>query len=220
MKRLILAMLGILCLSGAAQGALLTLSTHASDGFDPPPAEQLDATLDLSVAGSTLTLTVTNLTPENVSDPEFKMNEIFFNTSGDVTGLTLTDVIGSPAGHWDFTVSQDGIQVNGFGLYDVSLINGRGDVPSVINPGEVVTFVMDITGTGPFSDADFIQLSTQIDGHVESYGAAKFYAGTGVPPDASAYGATNIPEPATVILLGVGGGLMLLRYRRRPLSQD
>ncbi|HUV40828.1 MAG TPA: PEP-CTERM sorting domain-containing protein, partial [Sedimentisphaerales bacterium] len=180
------------------------------DGTNPPPAEQLDATFDFSVLGNTLTLTVTNLTPENpLSDPALKINEVYFNTTADIQGLVLTEVIGSEIEYWDLAFACDGIHVNGFGLFDVSLIDGQGSLPHVIDPGETVTFVLGITGTGPFSDNNFIQLSTQVDSHVISYAAGKFYDGL---PETSAYGATNVPEPASVCLLCLGA-LALLRKR-------
>ena len=51
-------------------------------------------------------------------------------------------------------------------------------------------------------------MSTQVDGHILTSAAAKFYDGGGV----SAYGA--VPEPATIALLGFGA-LALLRKRKR-----
>ena len=194
------------------EATVLTLSTHASDGNNPPPVECLDATLDFSVIdSSTLSLTVTNLTPEDPSDPALKINQIYFNTSDDITALVLNDVNGSDKSQWDLTFDSDNIHVNGFGLYDVSIIDGQGSEPHVIDPGETVEFIIGISGSGPFSDDDFIHLSTQIDGHIISYAAAKFY--DGVPEEMSAFGA-YVPEPTTIAFLGLGA-LALLRNRKK-----
>lgn len=209
---LVLSLVVVVCCSQVAYSTVLTLSTHASDGISPPPAEQLDATFDFSVLDNTLTLTVTNLTPENpLSDPALKINEIYFNTDDNIQALVLNDVIGANEKQWDLTFITDGIHVNGFGLFDVSIIDGQGDLPHVIDSGETVQFVLGITGTGPFSDNNFIQLSTQIDSHVISYAAGKFYNGL---PETSAYGATNVPEPASVCLLCLGALALLRKHRQ------
>jgi hypothetical protein len=194
------------------EATVLTLSTHASDGNNPPPAEHLDATLDFSVVdNSTLLLTVTNLTPEGPNDPALKIDQLYFNTSDDITALVLNEVNGSDITHWDLTFDSDNIHVNGFGLYDVSIIDGQGSEPHVIDPGETVEFIIGISGSGTFSDDDFIHLSMQIDHHIISYAAAKFYNGV---PEMSAFGATNVPEPTTIALLGLGA-LALLRNRKK-----
>ncbi len=197
------------------QATLVPLSQYVSDGVSPPTAEQLDALFDFSVFDSTLALTVTNLTPEIVGvDPELKISELYFNTSANVTALTLDSAIhstkGSITNKWPLTFDQDNIHVNGFGLYDVSLIDGQGNQPHVIGPGENIVFTMTINnGIGSFLDSDFIQLSLQVDGHTITAAAAKFYNGS---PEMSAYGA-SIPEPGTICLLGFGV-LGLIRRRK------
>ncbi len=207
--------------TGAVAGTVLRLSQYSSDRDDNEYptylAEYLDAELDFSVAGSTLALGVTNLTPENAGDPAFKINKIYFNVTDNVQGLTLTTATGpedSVTNEWELGFSEDGFLVGGFGRFDVSLTGGHGNQPNVINPGETVSFVFQITGSAPFSDSDFITLSSQVGGHIVSYAAAKFYN----DDDVSAYGATNIPEPATVFILGLGS-LTLLRKRRIKVSK-
>lgn len=76
------------------QGVLLTLSTHSSE--QDPGAELLNATLDFSVVGSVLTLTVDNLTDENAGqDNAFNINKVYFNVSSNITGLDLTGLAGT-----------------------------------------------------------------------------------------------------------------------------
>ena len=197
--------------SSLVEGTILRLSNHCSeDESQPYLAEYLDAKLGFLVVGSTLTFSVTNLTPENEGDPAFKMNKIYFNVTDKVEGLTLIDVFSSDDSAtegWIPDYLENGFLVGGFGRFDVSLKGGQGIHPPVVNPGQTVSFVFQISGVGPFVDTDFITLSSPQGGHIISYAAAKFYNDY-----TSAYGATNVPEPATVCLLTLGG-LVLLRKR-------
>ena len=198
------------------EGAILKLSDYCSeDEHQPYLAEYLDARLDFSVVGSTLTLSVTNLTPENDGDPAFKINRIYFNAADSIEGLTLIDVFGSEDSAtegWQSNFSEDGFLVGGFGRFDVYVKGGNGRHNPVVNAGQTVGFVFQISGTGPFEDNNFVTLSSPQGEHILSYAAAKFYNN-----DTSAYGATNIPEPATALLLTFGSWI-LLRKRKRELS--
>ena len=209
----------LLCCAVPVQAALLTLSTHASDGNNPPGADKLDATFEFSVVSGQLLLTVSNLTPEGPLDPALNIDEIYFNAKDNITNLNLVGVTLGSTGQWDWGFIQGGgpsdignpHQVNSFGKFDVYVKDDPVSNPHRnIASGGSVTFTFDITGTAPV-DTDFIELSTQVDGHTISYAAAKFYNG---PPEMSAYGATNVPEPATIALLGLGA-LVLLRKRKR-----
>jgi len=213
MKRLVTSattvsiILFALC-SAPAKGTVLRLSNHCSgeNGWAHQP-EYYDAEMDFTVNSSTLTLIVSNLTPENEGDPAFKMNRIYFNVTDNVEGLTLTDVYASESSAtegWDLGFSKDGFIVGGFGRFDVSLKGGRGIHPPVVNPGQTVSFVFQVSGAGSFVESDFVTLSSPQGGHIISYAAAKFYN-----DNTSAYGATNVPEPATVFLLTLGGPVLM-----------
>jgi hypothetical protein len=198
--------------AGPAEAAILRLSDYSSeDESKPYLAEYLDAELSFSVADSTLTLSVTNLTPENEGDPAFKMSRIYFNVADNVESLALTDVYASgksAAEGWDLYFWEDGFLADGFGRFDVYLEGGQGSHGPVVEPGQTVSFVFQISGDGPFVDSDFVTLSSLQGGHIASYAAAKFYNDC-----TSAYGATNVPEPATVFLLSLG---CLVFLRGRP----
>lgn len=199
-----------------AEGTVLRLSEFCSeDEHQPYLAEYLDARLDFLVVGSTLTFSVTNLTPENEDDPAFKINRLYFNVTENAGGLTLTDVYGPDdfaTGGWESYFSQDGFLVGGFGRFDVYVKGGNGSHYPVVNAGQTISFAFQISGTGPFEDNDFVTLSSPQGGHIISYAAAKFYNDY-----TSAYGATSVPEPATVCMLALGG-LMVLQKRRSGLN--
>ena len=183
----------------AKAGSLLKLSDFSSD---QTPAEDLDATLEFSVSGSTLTLAVTNNTPLGTG---FDISDIFFNALPHITGLSLT----SPADGWLIELNE---RADGFGVFDFGLISDSGHHdPGEIAPQGTLEFEMTILGNGPFNESDFTaQFSTIPPGNRPALAAVKFVNG---PRDDSAYGAV-IPEPATVSLLLLGLGLIARRSRR------
>lgn len=197
-----LCVLGLMMVcAGPAIGDVveLTLSELSSDETS---ASVLDARIKYKVIGTTLEITVFNDTSGTDS---YKINEIYFNAVPAITGLTMS----SPASGWTLN---DDLGADGFGSYDFALIDGVGLDPAQIDSGEHQKFVFTIAGVGPFSAGDFaFEQSTVPPGSTNALAALKFVQG---PGGDSAYGATPIPAPAS-ILLGAMGLAMVGWVRKR-----
>jgi hypothetical protein len=185
-----------LALAGLGAPAAAVTITCCSTSSDATPAAQLSVVLDFAIAGSTLTLTVTN------TSAAFRVNQIYFNASDDVTALALASATHSAAGNvtsrWSVL---DDESAGGLGSFDFELAGGNGARSWVLDPSESVVFVLSIGGAGPFASDDF--------GVVNAEGfqtAAKFQGGPDDPEEPgsedSAFG--SIPEPALLGLLAVG----------------
>jgi len=188
-----------------ARANTITLSQFSSEA-DPGPSV-LKATLSFAVAGSELTLTLSNGT---MAPNKYSINEVFWNGTANVTALTLMSATHSKSG--DVTAAWDPVEtashVAGFGTFDFGLtVPSNMHKSNILESGEHIDFVFTITGTGPFSMADFADPNDK--GNVA---AAKFVSG---PGDRSAFGATPVPEPGTAALLGAGLLGMALAGRRR-----
>ncbi len=215
--RLAAAIAGSALLSASGAGAAtITLSLVSSDAT---PASQLDATLEIAVgefdlgnAGDELKLTLTN--PAG-GDALFNVNSVWWNAIPAVTSVSLLSATHSAAGDvfaaWNPV--EIGSMVNGFGTFRFGLTDGVGEMnANVLEPGESVVFILSISGTGPFTDVDFV-----VGNSMSFTAAAKFVNGPDDPEDPgnedSAFGA--VPEPGTASLLGLG--LLGIAAARRRL---
>ena len=120
----------------------------------------------------------------------------------DINGtVTVAEMLGLG---WGQTTSQGFVNVNDGGL--LALSNIHGDGASSIKHGSLLS----INGTGVITlPGDFV-------GVIETYAGAGLIAGDGIPGNVQASfadGVTTVvvPEPATMILLGLGG--LLLRRK-------
>lgn len=193
----------------AAAGALtIELSSSSSD---LTLASQLDAIVDFQVGefdlvnpGDELQITLTNPDAGMGGDALFNINELYWNGSGDVTGLTLLSadhsVAGDVAGDWGPV--ETGAMANGFGIFDFALTDGVGMMAdALLEPGESVVFVFAITSIAAVDMNDFV-----VPNGLGYTVAAKFVNGPEDPEapgmEDSAFGA--VPEPATGLLCALG----------------
>ncbi len=186
----------MLALAAAAPASIITLSDFSSDETD---AGLLNATMEFTVSGTVLTLTVTNNTSGANS---YKMNELYFNAPDGVT-LSLDQIAG-----WSLSTA---MAAGVFGTFDFALLDGQGGSPNQITAGETVIFTFAIL-TGAPTMMDFVENFSEIPpGDMSAIVAAKFVVG---PGDDSAFGAT-VPAPGALALLAAAGLVSARRRRRR-----
>jgi hypothetical protein len=206
-----------LCWTASAAATTIVLSSVSSD---LTPASQLDAIVDFQVgdfdlgnAGDELQITLTNPSAGMGGDALFNLNEIYWNGSASVTGLTLLSaehsVNGDQTALW--MPVETGLSANGFGGFDFALRDGLGNMsPGIAQPGESIVFLLDIASLGPVTAADFV-----VDNANGYPVAVKFVNGPDDPEmpgfEDSAYG--TVPEPTTGLLCALG--LVGLSVRRR-----
>ncbi len=197
----------ILALHASAPAAFAVTIQLSDFSSDETPPEFLSASLDFSVAGDLLTLVVSNET----SDPPaaFEISEVGFNATEEVSDLQLL----SGPDAWTLMFSQRPGNMNGmdgFGRFDAHLEWGGGQSATIL-PGEMAFFTFQVTGVG-FSEFSFVtDLASTPPGNNPMLIAGRFIRG---PNADSAFGATDVPEPATILLLGVGVFAAVRRNRR------
>ena len=145
-RLLLTAVLGVtagwLCPSLVAASSF-TLSEFSDNATSPAV---LDATLDFTVAGNVLTLVVQNTTqPGDL----YNVNQLYFTSSDDLTGLTLLTASGGVDGSnlADWTVDTN-IGFGQFGTFDFALIGPQqGNNAAQLTPNEIQTFTLDLHKT-------------------------------------------------------------------------
>jgi hypothetical protein len=169
----------------AARAEAIILSNRSSDATPP---EALSAVLDFSVEGDVLTLVVSNLTPPFPWMGGYSIDRILFNAPDAVTDLSL------PSGYW---VVDQFTYLPGFGTFDFE-IRPRTGMDMYIMGESSETFVLQISGTGPYTEAEFAAaLSTPAEGEEASLGAAWFFWG---PGGDAAWGITVPPSPPPEVI--------------------
>jgi hypothetical protein len=208
----------VLAFVGSARGSPITFGlVEEFSGATPPegtvPPPWLTVTLDDGADDKdgivTLTLAATNLTgSERVKewclnlDPQLTPTDLVFSE------VTRTGTLDDPMTE----TGTDAYQPDGDGLYDIQFtFNHTGGASKNFGAGESVQYTVHLNGSSALSASSFDFLSTPAGGHGPYHTAAHVLS---IGPDAKSGWVTTTPEPATVVLLGLGGvGLLLTRRR-------
>ena len=220
-----IATIALLAVTPIAGASTIELSNVSSDFGEPTGSTNpgdLRATLDFQVSGSTLTLSVTNKTDANSSGNTFDITEVFFNTTANISSLSLASPLAAgdaggvptaPSG-WDFL---SGANADGFGSFDaaVKLFGDINQNTNIVLPGETEVLTFNFTcGVTTCDSTDFLAKNSN-----DYWGAAKFVNGPQIEdpedhfgPDSAFGGAQGegdvppaaIPVPAAVWLFGSG----------------
>jgi hypothetical protein len=182
----------------------------AGNGVDP--INDLTAELTLEVISISATELVVEVTVENTSAGPGSIESVGFATDPDATGVTgaTTGFAGDPGTDDDrfFGFSLDDIP--SLTLVEVCAWAGNncngGGLNQLLAPGELDVFQMTLAGTWG-STVDFSDFGVKFQG---APGSFEFYSDGG-----DGGGDTTIPEPASLLLLGVGALAAGRRARRR-----
>lgn len=176
-----------------ANGGSATFN-YVAVGF---PNSTASATFTYNQAAGTLTLVLTNTSTDDI-----KLSEIGFSSNMIIAG---TPVISYAAGtNADFGIGTQSLQ----GTFSLGVNSNGGNNNDVLNDGESLTVVFTLSGVPPA----FLEISgTQV--HLQS-----LPDGNSQKPNGSI---TTVPEPASMLLLGVGlaGVASRLRKRRTETSE-
>jgi len=181
----------------SVHAGIVSLSDYSSS--PNTAADLLDAEVSFNVVGTVLTIEIENLTA--AGDNGFNIRELYFNATENVTVLSLDTGLTD----WSLCTA---LVADGFGLFDYALI-GTDIKQYEIDGGQIGTFTLNVSGSDVSGSSFYTDFSIA-EGAPPMILAAKFVRG---PSNMSGYGATDIPEPGTIALLGLGG-LALLKKRR------
>ena len=206
--------IGLMVLAGVSCVALGTqlsfeMATEFSGATPPAGATPwMTATFDDSNSAGSVTLTMENT---NLVDSE-NVFEWYFNLDPmmDPNGLTFSDP--NKSGTFDdpsISTEIDAFPADGDGSFDILFTFGNGNASKVFGAGESVEYT--ITGTS-LTASSFDYLSAPTGGSVGPFETAAHVRGVN---DAYSGWVTTVPEPASVLLMGLGFPMLFRRMRRK-----
>ena len=198
----------VLLSCNTSHAGLVNLCEYSTD---ETPAELLDASIEFTVIGDTLTIELTNLTdgPDGGVDTGYDITALYFNATSNILDLTLE----SPDNGWTLYPFGNITKAGGLGQFDYVIMGGISNNPVIVEGESSETFVMSIShdGSGATATDFYSELSIMPPGDNPMLVAAKFQRG---PNDDSAYGGTHTPEPAMITLLGLGSMFVFVKRKK------
>ena len=157
---------------------------------------------------NTINIAITNNSLP-AAGPDPRLTAFAFNIPDEVTGI---DIYAGPTG-WGGVYDEDNIDTPGqFGFFDIAGLTGSnfggGDANDGIARGYASSFFFQLLGTGlgSLSEDDFLA-SNSFDPGAPDEDVQVFivrWQRTGLDGEGSDVGIPSVPEPATMLLLGVG----------------
>jgi PEP-CTERM motif len=201
-------LLGV-CLFGLQAGAAMITLSDVSDNETSIAAADMSATIDFSVTGSTLTVSVDNLAAS------LRMTDIYFNASSDVASITLTSGPTNTNTGEALWAGSSSASTASFGTFDyvlsgISAGTGKNKQTGMVLAGGSAVFTFALTGSN--LDANDFGVEATVMG---ANGAATFRTGTSGGTAAMGAQMVVTPEPATAAMLVMGLGILARVGRSR-----